>query len=159
MSPARAAAEPALTLPHPSEAGSGRPREVSIALPGGELRAEKAPGVEIRLVERDGEVQVAVRSRDPGLAHALGERLGDLVSRLDQAGYRAEAWRPEVTAPADAGKQGFERQTGREPPSPFDRNGGFGGGDRRQPRDSDSKPKRVRAAAGAGVKAAPARIG
>ena len=59
--------------------------------------------VELRLVERSGEVQVAVRATNPDVAQGLRQGLPDLVDRLEQNGYRAEAWRPGTTTTAVQG--------------------------------------------------------
>jgi hypothetical protein len=56
-----------------------------------------APGaqkVEIRMVHQPGELQVAVRTGDSDLSHGLQQGLSDLVGRLQESGYHAEAWRP-----------------------------------------------------------------
>ncbi len=53
-----------------------------------------APKVEIHLVQQSGELQVAVRTGDADLSHGLQQGLPDLVGRLQENGFRAEAWRP-----------------------------------------------------------------
>ena len=76
-------------------------RELSVVVPGRtSAGGETAPKVEIRLVERTGEVQVAVRSGDERLNNTLREGLGQLVSQLDERGYRAETWHPGAVASA-----------------------------------------------------------
>ena len=60
---------------------------LQVAPPG----AEK---VEVRLVQQSGELRVAVRTGDSDLAHGLQQGLSDLVGRLQDTGFRAEAWRP-----------------------------------------------------------------
>jgi hypothetical protein len=57
--------------------------------------------VELRVIEREGELHVAVRTGDADLAHGLRQGLPELVDHLDQSGFRAEAWRPSgvVSAP------------------------------------------------------------
>ena len=57
--------------------------------------------VELRVVEREGELHVAVRTGDADLAHGLRQGLLELVDHLDQSGFRSEAWRPSgvVSAP------------------------------------------------------------
>jgi hypothetical protein len=50
--------------------------------------------VELRVVERPGGLEVAVRSANPDLNQGLRQGLSDLVNRLEQNGFRAEAWRP-----------------------------------------------------------------
>jgi hypothetical protein len=53
-----------------------------------------AQKVEIRVVQQSGELRVAVRTGDSDLAHGLQQGLSDLVGRLQETGFRAEAWRP-----------------------------------------------------------------
>jgi len=50
--------------------------------------------VEVRVVQQSGELRVAVRTGDSDLAHGLQQGLSDLVGRLQDNGFRAEAWRP-----------------------------------------------------------------
>ncbi len=57
-------------------------------------RDAKPEPVEVRVVERAGQVHVAVRSSDPQLNRSLGENLDELVTQLETRGYSAETWRP-----------------------------------------------------------------
>ncbi len=50
--------------------------------------------VEVRLVERAGELRVAVRAGDSDVAQGLRQGLSDLTSKLSESGFRAETWRP-----------------------------------------------------------------
>lgn len=50
--------------------------------------------VEVRMVERAGELHVAVRTGNTDLAHGLREGISDLVSRLEETGFRTQTWRP-----------------------------------------------------------------
>lgn len=50
--------------------------------------------VEVRVVEHAGELQVAVHAANPEVAQGLRQGLSDLSDRLEQNGFRAEAWRP-----------------------------------------------------------------
>lgn len=54
--------------------------------------------VELRVVERAGELQVAVRASNPDMAQGLRQGLSDLVGQLGQNGFHADAWRPGATA-------------------------------------------------------------
>jgi len=54
--------------------------------------------VELRVVERAGALEVAVRSANPDLNQGLRQGLSELVNRLEQNGFHAEAWRPGTTA-------------------------------------------------------------
>jgi hypothetical protein len=51
-----------------------------------------APPVDILIVERDGQVQVAVQTRDFGLRASLRHDLETLVSSLERSGYRTETF-------------------------------------------------------------------
>ena len=66
-----------------------------------QVRQSSQESVELRVVEREGELHVAVRTGDADLAHGLRQGLPELVDRLDQGGFRTEAWRPAgvVSAP------------------------------------------------------------
>lgn len=55
--------------------------------------------VEVRLVERAGDVHLAVRTPDARLAEALREDLPALASRLEQSGFRAESWHSGLASP------------------------------------------------------------
>src|SRR5207249_1285037 len=63
-------------------------REIRLAVSGGEQR------IEVKLRERGGELQVAVRTVDGHLAERLRENLPALTSRLAESGIRAETWHP-----------------------------------------------------------------
>jgi hypothetical protein len=66
-----------------------------------QVRQSSQESVELRVVEREGELHVAVRTGDADLAHGLRQGLPELVDHLDQGGFRSEAWRPSgvVSAP------------------------------------------------------------
>lgn len=67
----------------------------SISLQVGEAGAQK---VLVRVVQEPGEVRLAVRTSDPELARGLQQGLTELVGKLQESGYRAEAWKPVQTA-------------------------------------------------------------
>jgi hypothetical protein len=108
--PPAAAPEPhAATIASAESTGSAQAAEPQIkpseplkqiSLQVGEARQER---VEVRVVERAGELQVAVRANSPQLTQGLRQGLSDLVGRLDQSGFHAEAWRPGATAGAVQG--------------------------------------------------------
>ena len=92
--------------------------------------------VEMRLVERNGDVQATARTPDAHLAATLREDLPALTSRLTESGFRTETWRPGAsggaewhrqTEPSAAGspqdssgqprQNGREQQPGEQPPA------------------------------------------
>jgi hypothetical protein len=94
---ARADFEPARV-----EAAPQPVRELSMVVPGQGSGERKPEPVEVKVVERAGQVHVAVRSSDPQLSRSLGENLGELVTKLESRGYATETWRPTAAAVADA---------------------------------------------------------
>jgi hypothetical protein len=60
------------------------------------MRIEAAEGqkVDVRIVQRAGDVQIAVKSADDVTTQGLRHGLSDLANRLNETGYRAETWRP-----------------------------------------------------------------
>jgi hypothetical protein len=102
------------------EPAPGTPaRDILLRLSEGDQR------VAVRLVERQGEVHVEVRTPDAGLAGDLRRDLPSLAARLEQSGIRAETWRGEAEGrrPSGSDSPGAEpdanagqgrRQQGRE---------------------------------------------
>jgi hypothetical protein len=79
-----------------AEAASTAPskpvREISLR-----LAVAASSDVEVQVAERAGKVQVTVRTADPELTKSLQGNLGELVGRLQENGFKTEAWNP-VTA-------------------------------------------------------------
>ena len=76
-------AEPVLAaapLPHPALA-----QEITVRIAQPDL-----PAVDVHLLDRAGQVQVAVRTPDATLQSSLRQDLGSLVNSLERAGYHAE---------------------------------------------------------------------
>ena len=96
-------------------------REIKLQLAGSGQR------VEVRLIERAGDVHLAVRTPDERLAAALREDLPALASRLEQSGFHTDNWhgglagaadRRTMDAPAAAARQDSqEPHEGRDPES------------------------------------------
>jgi hypothetical protein len=63
------------------------------------LRIEPPQGqnVEVRVVERAGEVRVAVRGGDSDVIQGLRQNLSELADRLSENGFHAETWRPAAS--------------------------------------------------------------
>jgi hypothetical protein len=67
-----------------------------------QLRVDGADGrVNVRLVERAGEVRVDVRTSDSELSGQLRADLPSLTSKIEQAGFQAETWHPAPVAAAE----------------------------------------------------------
>jgi hypothetical protein len=86
-------------VPHlrPNAVAEGTPK--SAAVPAREIQLQLHQGeqrVDVRLIERSGEVRVAVRTPDAQLAGDLRTGLPALATRLEQSGYRAETWHPAI---------------------------------------------------------------
>jgi hypothetical protein len=90
-------------------------RRVSVEV----LTPDSARRVTLDMVERRGQVHVAVRSEDPGLTTSLRQELPHLVTRLEQSGYAAEPWSrggsgqldtPQREAPPQPGGDQRERR-------------------------------------------------
>lgn len=71
-------------------------REVSLRLAVA-TSAAATTNVDVQLAERAGKVQVAVRTGDQDLAKSLQGNLGELVGRLQDKGFKTEAWSPLAT--------------------------------------------------------------
>ena len=126
--PGPAAAPPAAVEP-PEPAAQPPSRGVSLHLADGEST------VDIRMAEHAGEIRVTVHTPDRGLADSLRAELPDLVGKLRQNGYQAEAWRPAAAAQAESGRRnGSGAAPSQEHPQGADRDGR-----RRQPRQSKNQ--------------------
>ena len=79
---------------------------------------DSAP-VELRIRERGGEVQIAVRSSDPSVATDLRQDLGDLVKRLQQPHPSNENSGPHLSSPG-AVKHELTSFLSSESPTRFD---------------------------------------
>ncbi len=84
----------------PSTISNSQPILSQDSLPGGtkpsvkelnlKLGAEGGETINVRLTERQGQVQVSVRSSDPKLAASLKQDLSDLTGSLDKAGLKSD---------------------------------------------------------------------
>jgi hypothetical protein len=124
-------------------------RELSLVVPGKQAEGRTQGSVEVRVLERAGEVRLSVRTPDTELATSLRQQLGDLVGRLEQTGYQAETWRPAEVSPVatrhhDSRDSGDSSSAGRGPYQ--DPGGQPGYQHRRQPQD---QPEWAQALAGA----------
>jgi hypothetical protein len=136
-------AEPSAPAAPAQSTGPVKEIAVRIATP-------QAPAVDVHLVERAGQLHVAVRTADGGLQTSLRQDLGSLVNSLGRAGYRAEAITPREASPAAAiSAQTNSQNGGRESESGSgSRNGNAGdtsqnpGGGQQQRQDQQRRDSR-----------------
>ncbi len=96
---------------HDSPGSAGIPTQIETNLtvrpqPIREISLKLADGgssqVDIQVVQRSGNVRVAVRTADEELTKSLQTNLGELVGRLEERGYKTETWIPTAAVHGDA---------------------------------------------------------
>jgi hypothetical protein len=127
---AKAAGDSSPARPAPAAAPAAPQKvahDITLQLDSGSQRAA------VRVVERGGEIHVAVRTADADLAADLRQGLPSLAAKLEQTGYRTETWHPDTTprhpletASGNAGQNG---------------NGQNGQGSSRERRDGQPQPR------------------
>jgi len=87
--------------------------DISLSVPGSHPDSGADERVAIRMVQRGGEIHVAVRTPDQQAAQAMRQDLSRLAASLDDAGFHAETWRPaNIAAPPSAhGQHEFSQQS------------------------------------------------
>jgi hypothetical protein len=120
-SEALASSQPAASAPRttppaaPTPAEPEAPQTPKATPTAHDIKLEVASGeqrVEVRLVERAGEVHLAVRTPDQRLSGALRDNLPELAARLEGTGFRPAA--------STAGNSSGERHASPQPQSPSD---------------------------------------
>jgi len=95
--------------------------------------------VDVRLVERGGEVHVSVRTPDVGLAHEMRQDLGSLTGKLAQSGFGTEQFTP-LTAGSSSLSDPRNAQENRSPSHGHGQDPQQGGsGQQQQPQDERGK--------------------
>jgi hypothetical protein len=64
--------------------------------------------VDVKIQERAGEVHVSVLSNNPALTSDLRQQVGELVGKLDNAGYHAETFKPASAVASQQSSNQFE---------------------------------------------------
>jgi hypothetical protein len=90
---------PALPSGTETARAPGAARDIRLEIGGGDHR------VEVRLMERGGEVHVDVRTPDTHLASTLREDLPALSSRLAESGFRTDTWHPGASGSGEWHRQ------------------------------------------------------
>jgi len=118
---------------------TGTARQISLKLPG-----SGDANVAVQLTERAGRIEVAVRSGDAQLTKSLQSGLGDLVTRLENQGFKTQAWVPLAARQAATGisswESGFSQQQQRE------RSNAWGGNQQRQGQGDSNQRRQPRPA-------------
>jgi hypothetical protein len=107
--PSQTAAEALRTsesdLPAAPPTHAGAAQEITIR-----IEQPNASPVDLRVVERSGQVHVDVRTPDAAMQTSLRQDLGTLTNSLQRAGYHAETFTPSSTA----GRPAVSTQTGNQ---------------------------------------------
>jgi len=91
--------------PAPS-ANHAQIRDVRMQLTGSENQR-----VDVRVLDRGGELRVSVRADDPSLVRSLQDNMADLATRLDQGHFRSEIWTPRTEAVSRSESSGTNGRT------------------------------------------------
>jgi hypothetical protein len=140
MAPAEGQAQSAVSAQEASQTGAAvveppeppaqpASRDVSLHLADGDS------SVDIRMAERAGEIRVTVHTPDRDLANSLRADLPDLVGKLRQTGFQAEAWRPAAATPPDGGRRSGSDGSPSQEHSPGNRRDGRQQPQQQQPKD------------------------
>jgi hypothetical protein len=101
-----------------------------------------APVVDLHVVDRAGEIHVAVRTPDAALQSSLREDLGTLVNSLERSGYRAEAFTPKDAVTQKPALSDMSFQSGGRD----DSRSGAGGRRQQQPPQQQPQQRQPRSA-------------
>jgi hypothetical protein len=83
------------------------------------VRVENSQGqnVDVRIVQRAGDLQIAVKSANLDTTQSLRNGLSELTNRLNASGYQAETWRPGLQAAASSESASGSGNSSDQPPS------------------------------------------
>jgi len=109
-------------------------REIRLAVDSGDHR------VDVHVTERSGDLHVDVRTPDARLASELREGLTALTARLEQSGFRAEAWHPPAAVQSHSPLAEVRAAAAPDSGGQEGRSGGRGGqNDQPRPKTKDSR--------------------
>jgi len=118
-----------------AERVSGQARDISVR-----LSNQNQENVNLRVVERNGELHVAVRAADAGLTNTLRNNLSELSARLDHSGFQTEMWTPASAESSLADPKGKQGSDGKDHPQ--GRGSGEHAGDGREQKQRDQQQPR-----------------
>jgi hypothetical protein len=103
---------------------TGAAQEIAIR-----IATADSPAVDLRVVEKAGQVHVDVRTQDSGMQSSLRQELGTLTNSLERAGYHTETFIPSSTlaraaSSAQAGNQDHQQDPSQNRGGSADSSGG-----------------------------------
>jgi hypothetical protein len=101
--------------------------------------------VDLQLTERAGRMQIAVRTPDHALAKSMQTDLSELVGRLENRGFKAEAWIPTSGRHAEAAGAVQQSSQTNSQNHPGRHSGGSGSGPQHQRHDQNESNQRQQA--------------
>jgi hypothetical protein len=105
----------ALRASEPTAPLESSPPPVSAQAIAVRITLQDVPPVDVHVIERAGQVQVAVRTPDLSLQSTLRQDLGTLVNSLERSGFHTEAFTPhDSVTPAGASSQMSFESNGRQ---------------------------------------------
>jgi hypothetical protein len=113
-------------MPAAPQPRTGIAQEISIR-----IAPPDAPVVDLRMVERSGQVHVDVRTSDAAMQTSLRQDLGTLTNSLQRAGYHAETFTPSAAGRTAASAQ-TTNQDRQDPSQQRNGSGDFTGSRRQQ---------------------------
>ena len=121
-------------LPAAAPLRTGVAQEISIR-----IAPPDAPAVDLRIVERAGQVHIDVRTSDAGMQTTLRQDLGTLTNSLQRAGYHAETFTPATGTTRMTSSAQTENQDRQQDPSQNRGGSGDSNGERRQQQKRSGK--------------------
>jgi hypothetical protein len=108
----------------PATSRTGVAQEISIR-----ISPADSPAVDLRVVERAGQLHVDVRTQDSAMQSSLRQDLGSLTNSLERAGYHTETFIPSqslgrAASSAETGHQGNQQDPSQNRGGSGDSSGG-----------------------------------
>jgi hypothetical protein len=110
------------------------------------IQSEQGENVDVRILHRAGDVQIAVKSADGETTQGLRHGLSELTDRLNASGYHADTWHPSHTATAaeNTANSGNSQQQQSQQQSQGDSQSHSGWSQQQGGRRDDHQPNRPR---------------
>jgi hypothetical protein len=112
------------------------------------IQSEQGENVDVRILHRAGDVQIAVKSASGETTQGLRHGLSELSDRLNASGYHADTWHPGQAAAvdnaADSGGSQYSQQHHSQQQSQGDSQSNSGWSQQQGGRRDDNQPNRPR---------------